>query len=76
MTQQGTSSTSLSCLISRIQVSDDEMEKLPEVLEREGTLHQEPGGQVRLTAYQRLLAEQIIKKYQILENFFYRDDKC
>jgi DtxR family Mn-dependent transcriptional regulator len=70
LTRQGSSSTSLACLISRLPISCDELESLIIVLLKEGALQRDLRGQMRLTATGTSLAEQVVKKHQILEHFF------
>jgi DtxR family Mn-dependent transcriptional regulator len=70
ITERGSSSTSLSNLLSQLKVPCDELDPLVALLIKEGALRRESGEQVRLTAIGTMLAEQVVKKHQILEHFF------
>jgi DtxR family Mn-dependent transcriptional regulator len=69
-TKNGSSFTSLPGIISRLKVPCEELDSLIEVLVKEGALERVHEGEVRLTETGTLLAEQVVKKHQILEHFF------
>ncbi|MDD1678794.1 MAG: metal-dependent transcriptional regulator [Methanomicrobiales archaeon] len=70
LTRNGTSSIPVSCLLSHLKIPCAELEELIAVLRAENALCREPCGEIALTACGRILAEQVVKKHQILEHFF------